>query len=65
MNLKRLSRAALVLSAGVWLSASAVAQEPPRPGPEHKILEMDVGTWDATVDGLERVYEDVLARRAA
>ena len=50
MNLKRLSRAALVFSAGVWLSASGVALEPPRPGPEHKILEMDVGTWDATVE---------------
>jgi hypothetical protein len=37
--------AAVVLAAGV-----AWAQELPKPGPEHKVLEMDAGTWDASVE---------------
>ena len=28
----------------------AQKQEMPKPGPEHEILKMDVGTWDATVE---------------
>jgi hypothetical protein len=52
MNLKHVCRAALALAAGVLLSTAAVAQDMPmpKPGPEHKVLEMDAGTWDATVE---------------
>jgi hypothetical protein len=31
------------------LSASAMAQQPPEPTAEHKILASDEGTWDATI----------------
>jgi Protein of unknown function (DUF1579) len=45
MNLRPVS-----LSVAAWiLAASAVAQEPPKPTEEHKILAADEGTWDATV----------------
>ena len=52
MNLKHPCRAALALAAGVLLSTAAVAQDMPmpKPGPEHKVLEMDAGTWEATVE---------------
>jgi len=46
--LERLSLAAV--AAGLALSGSAAAQQPPTPGPEHKVLAMDAGTWDATVE---------------
>ena len=46
--LERLSLAAV--AAGLVLSGSAAAQQPPVPGPEHKVLGMDAGTWDATVE---------------
>jgi hypothetical protein len=45
---ERLSLAAV--AAGLALSGSASAQQPPTPGPEHKVLAMDAGTWDATVE---------------
>jgi hypothetical protein len=37
------------------IGPSAVAQEPPKPGPEHEILKKHVGTWDATMkmEGME------------
>jgi hypothetical protein len=53
MNVQNLSRATLALAAGALiLTSSAVAQDMPmpKPGPEHKIFEMDAGTWDATVE---------------
>ena len=52
MNLKHVCCAALALTAGGLFSAAAAAQEMPmpKPGPEHKVLEMDAGTWDATVE---------------
>ena len=52
MNLKHLCRAALALAAGAILSGAATAQDMPmpKPGPEHKVLEMDAGTWEATVE---------------
>jgi hypothetical protein len=42
----------LLTEALVWMPGSAIAQEMPmlKPGPEHKVLEMDAGTWDATVE---------------
>lgn len=42
----------LALAAGVALAGYAAAQEMPmpKPGPEHKVLEMDAGTWDAAVE---------------
>jgi hypothetical protein len=50
--MKNLVRETLVLAAGAMLAAGAAAQEMPmpRPGPEHKVLEMDAGTWEATVE---------------
>ena len=43
------SRVALLVAFTV---APAAAQEPPmpKPGPEHEVLKMDVGTWDAVVE---------------
>jgi Protein of unknown function (DUF1579) len=31
------------------LAAPAVAQEPPKPGPEHELLKKREGTWDTTM----------------
>ncbi len=31
------------------LAAPALAQEPPKPGPEHELLKKHVGTWDLTM----------------
>jgi hypothetical protein len=42
----------LACLAASFLAATALAQEPPaapKPGPEHKVLADDLGTWDATV----------------
>ena len=39
---------AAVTMAAVFLG-SAAAQEPPKPGPEHKHLMKQVGTWDTTM----------------
>ena len=52
MNVQYLKRAAIAVAAGAILSGAAVAQDMPmpKPGPEHKVLEMDAGTWDATVE---------------
>jgi len=33
----------------VIASPAARAQEPPKPGPEHALLQKQVGTWDATM----------------
>lgn len=48
--MKNLAREALALAAGVMLAGTVTAQEMPKPGPEHEVLEMDAGTWDATVE---------------
>lgn len=50
--MKKLTQAALVAVAAVVLAGAALAQDMPmpKPGPEHKVLEMDAGTWDATVE---------------
>ena len=37
----------------VWLASTAAAQEMPpmpKPGPEHELLKMEEGTWDAVVE---------------
>jgi len=50
----RILRAPLALVAATLTlsAASAVAQAPPmpKPGPEHKIFQLDAGSWDATVE---------------
>jgi hypothetical protein len=50
--MKNLTRWTLALAAGVMLAGYATAQEMPmpKPGPEHKLFDMDAGTWDATVE---------------
>ena len=51
MNVQILGRLSLAaVAAGLALSGSAAAQQPPMPGPEHKVLAMEAGTWDATVE---------------
>jgi hypothetical protein len=52
MNVQVLKKAAIAAAAGCTLSVAAVAQEMPmpKPGPEHKLFEMDAGTWEATVE---------------
>ena len=49
---KEVTRVALALAASALVGGPAVAQEMPmpKPGAEHKVLEMDAGTWDATVE---------------
>jgi hypothetical protein len=42
-------RSMACLSLAWFLAAFAVAQEPSKPLPEHKILASDEGTWDATI----------------
>lgn len=41
-----------MLTASTIVARSAGPQEPPmpKPGPEHEVLKMDAGTWDATVE---------------
>ena len=57
---------AVVLSGAALVSAVSSAQEKkkesanpqgqempvPKPGPEHQILKMDVGVWDATIESM-------------
>ena len=44
--MKRFAVAGLVAAV---LTGPAVAQEPPKPGPEHEVLKKLVGTWDTTM----------------
>jgi hypothetical protein len=50
MNVQDIGRALLAVGASFALAGAAAAQGMPTPGPEHKVLEMDAGTWDATVE---------------
>jgi hypothetical protein len=47
MKLVRLFCAVAVL--GLLSAPVLVAQEPPKPGPEHEMLKKHVGTWDITM----------------
>jgi hypothetical protein len=44
--------AVVVVFCATALAATPGGQQPPtpKPGPEHELLKMDVGTWDATVE---------------
>lgn len=51
----KVSKSALAAVAVVVMAAGVAAQDMPplpKPGPEHEILKMDVGTWDATVEAM-------------
>lgn len=52
---RSLSLFALVSVVVVGMSSPAAAQAPPmpKPGPEHEVLKMDVGTWDAEVEAMQ------------
>ena len=41
---------ALVVFSAAPLAAQQQAPPLPKPGPEHEVFKMDVGTWDATVE---------------
>jgi hypothetical protein len=47
--MRRIRLLVAVCAAGVLVAPAAVAQEPPKPGPEHAELKRAEGTWDATV----------------
>lgn len=52
MKVQILERLCLSGALGLALAAPSAAQAPPppTPGPEHKVLAMEAGTWDATVE---------------
>lgn len=52
MTAHKLRGLSLAVVASMLLVGAAHAQDMPmpKPGPEHKLLEMDAGTWDATVE---------------
>jgi hypothetical protein len=53
MAFRELNRAALAVAAGILVLAGAAAAQDmpvPKPGPEHKLFDMDAGSWDATVE---------------
>jgi uncharacterized protein DUF1579 len=43
----------LIVAVVVALFAAPQAPTPPKPGPEHKLLTQDAGTWDAVVETAE------------
>ena len=45
-----LAALAVILVAPVLAYSRGQAPPAPKPGPEHEVLNMDVGTWDATVE---------------
>jgi len=45
-----MQKAALLAMLALAVPARLLAQEMPKPGPEHELLKQDVGTWDATVE---------------
>ena len=52
-QMRRVRMVLLLIVAGVAWSAQAAAQEMPpmpTPGPEHQVLKMDEGVWDAVVE---------------
>jgi hypothetical protein len=46
----KLTRVAAAAVAALGLASVLTAQEFPKAGPEHDLLKMDVGTWDAEVE---------------
>ncbi len=50
MKVQGSGRRYAAIAVAVLVAGLASAQELPKPGPEHKVLEMDAGTWDATVE---------------
>jgi hypothetical protein len=40
----------VAIAACLVLAPATLAQEPPKPGPEHELLKSMVGTWDATMN---------------
>ena len=52
LRFTRIVAGLFVLCAAPVLSTKAAGQPPPmpKPGPEHGVLKMDVGTWDAVVE---------------
>jgi Protein of unknown function (DUF1579) len=46
-----------VVAAVVAGGAGAQAQEPPKPGPEHKLLKNREGTWDTTMKAGDAEYK--------
>jgi hypothetical protein len=51
MSVRRLALGVLTVAAlGVGVEAQQQEMPTPKPGPEHKMLAMDVGTWDAVVE---------------
>jgi hypothetical protein len=52
MDVRRIACTVLAVGATLALAGATAAQEMPmpKPGPEHKVLEMDAGTWEATVE---------------
>jgi Protein of unknown function (DUF1579) len=52
MHFQKLGRAVLAVASTLVLAGVVAGQEMPmpKPGPEHKVLEMDAGTWEATVE---------------
>src|SRR5260370_28344655 len=47
--MRMLRRLVVACAAGVLVAPAAVAQEAPKPGPEHALLKRAEGTWDATL----------------
>lgn len=50
--LRSVKLAVLLVLSGTAMAAAQSGQMPPmpKPGPEHEVLKMDVGTWDAVVE---------------
>lgn len=55
MKIARIVTALAVVTfvAGVVHAAAQQAPPMPKPGPEHEVLKMDVGTWDAAVESFQ------------
>jgi hypothetical protein len=52
-------RTITAITMAVVLTGSAVAQEPPKPGPEHKRLQKLEGTWETTMKADGKEYKGV------
>jgi hypothetical protein len=50
MRIARILLAGMVAAFGLGTTSSAQEMPMPKPGPEHQVLQMDEGTWDAVVE---------------